>query len=59
MAAVILLVAKRLEETPQESSSKFANTGQSAQLLLPIVALVTELVTLLVSSGNGQSYNQV
>lgn len=35
MCAVVFLTAKRPEETPQESSSKFANPSRTALLFLP------------------------
>lgn len=36
------LIAKRLEETPQESCSKFANTTKIVRTFCPTVAYVTE-----------------
>lgn len=53
-------IAERLEETPQESSSKFASTAQIAQLFLWLSCLSWDaFVSHPVSSGSGQSYNQV
>lgn len=39
----VCLIAKWLEETPQESCSKFTNTNEIVQLSCPAVAFVTEL----------------